>query len=356
MLWERALGVVMGQAEVSRAAAGGVSAAAASAPLLSVRDLSVSFNDGERWLQPLQNVSFDVNPGEVVGIVGESGCGKSLTALSILGLLPPRNCRRTGQMMFEGQDLIKLDESGMRKVRGRRIGMIFQEPMSALDPVFTVGDQITETVRAHFPVSRQEARERAIESLAAVGIPSPRNCVSMYPMSLSGGMRQRVMIAMALVCEPRLLIADEPTTALDVTIQAQIMDLLIELGTRTGTAILFITHNLGLVAESCARMLTMYAGQVVEDGPVAEILLQPRHPYTAGLLGSVPQAHQRKSKLPSIAGRVPSAHEMPPGCRFAPRCSYVQPPCEVPQELIALGARHVRCCRQNELTLMGAKG
>ena len=243
----------------------------------------------------------------------------------------------------------------MRKMRGRRIGMIFQEPMSALDAVFSVGDQIGETVRTHFKVSRQEANERAVEALAAVGIPSPRNCVSMYPMSLSGGMRQRVMIAMALVCEPRLLIADEPTTALDVTIQAQIMDLLIELGTRTGTAILFITHNLGLVAESCARMLTMYAGQVVEDGPVADILLQPRHPYTAGLLGSVPQARQRKSKLPSIAGRVPSAHEMPPGCRFAPRCNYVQPPCQAAATLAgSRRTRHVRCRRQDELTLPGA--
>jgi peptide/nickel transport system ATP-binding protein len=332
----------------------GANDSALPAPLLSVRNLSVSFNDGERWIQPLQNVSFDVNPGEVVGIVGESGCGKSLTALSILGLLPRRGCRRSGQMLFEGQDLAVLSESAMRKVRGRRIGMIFQEPMSALDPVFTVGDQIAETVRTHFKVSRQEARERAIEALAAVGIPSPRDCVSMYPMSLSGGMRQRVMIAMALVCEPRLLIADEPTTALDVTIQAQIMDLLIELGQRTGTAILFITHNLGLVAESCARMLTMYAGQVVEDGPVADILMQPRHPYTAGLLGSVPQPHQRKSKLPSIAGRVPSAHEMPPGCRFAPRCNYMEVPCQQPQDLRARGVRHVRCRRQDELTLPGA--
>ncbi len=194
----------------------------------------------------------------------------------------------------------------MRQVRGRRIGMIFQEPMSALDPVFTVGDQIAETVRTHFKVSRREANERAVEALAAVGIPGPRNCANMYPMSLSGGMRQRVMIAMALVCEPRLLIADEPTTALDVTIQAQIVDLLLELGSRTGTAILFITHNLGLVAESCARMLTMYAGQVVEDGPVEEILSRPFHPYTAGLLASLPHIEQRKSRLPSIPGRVPS--------------------------------------------------
>ena len=204
--------------------------------LLTVRDLSVSFHDGNNLQQVLKDVSLDVRPHETVGIVGESGCGKSLTALSILGLLPRRGCLRTGQILFEGRDLVQLSEAEMRRVRGRRIGMIFQEPMSALDPVFTVGDQIAETVRTHFPVSRREANERAVEALAAVGIPSPRNCVSMYPMSLSGGMRQRVMIAIALACEPRLLIADEPTTALDVTIQAQIMDLLLELGSRTGTA------------------------------------------------------------------------------------------------------------------------
>jgi peptide/nickel transport system ATP-binding protein len=329
-------------------------AKAAAENLLSVRNLSISFNNGTGWLQTLKDVSLNVRPGEVVGIVGESGCGKSLTALSILGLLPRRGCLRTGEIMFEGRDLVPLGEAAMRKVRGRRIGMIFQEPMSALDPVFTVGDQISETVRTHFAVSRKEARERAVAALAAVGIPSPRNCVSMFPMSLSGGMRQRVMIAMALVCEPRLLIADEPTTALDVTIQAQIVDLLLELGSRTGTALLFITHNLGLVAESCARMLTMYAGQVVEDGPVEEILLRPLHPYTAGLLGSLPHIGQRKSRLPSIPGRVPSAHEMPPGCRFAPRCPYVLPPCGEPQALAQVGERHVRCWRHDDLALAGA--
>src|SRR5262245_55299242 len=323
-------------------------------PLLSVRDLSVAFHDGERWAQMLNNVSFDVEPGEIVGIVGESGCGKSLTALSILSLLPRRGCARTGQILFEGRDLVPLGEAAMRKVRGRRIGMIFQEPMSALDPVFTVGDQITETVRTHFSVSRKEALDRAVEALGAVGIPSPRNVAAMYPMSLSGGMRQRVMIAMALVCEPRLLIADEPTTALDVTIQAQIMDLLVELSQRTGTALLFITHNLGLVAETCARMLTMYAGQVVEDGPVDEILSRPLHPYTAGLLGSLPQQRHRKSKLPSIPGRVPSVNEMPAGCRFAPRCGYVEAPCREPQNLVVRGERHVRCWRSDALVLPGA--
>src|SRR6478736_5011055 len=238
---------------------------AASERLLEVRDLSVSFNDGSDWFEVLNKVSFDVKPGETVGVVGESGCGKSLTALSILGLLPRRGCRRTGQILFDGGDLVAFGESDMRKVRGRKIGMIFQEPMSALDPVFTVGHQIAETVRAHFPVSASEARERAVEALAAVGIPSPRNCVTMYPMSLSGGMRQRVMIAMALVCEPRLLIADEPTTALDVTIQAQILELMRELARETGTAIILITHDLGVVAEMADRVVVMYAGRKVEE-------------------------------------------------------------------------------------------
>ena len=324
-------------------------------PLLDVRNLCVAFHDGEAWGEVLKDVSFAVEPGEVVGIVGESGCGKSLTALSILGLLPRRGVRLTGQMLFEGRDLAKLSERAMRDVRGRRISMVFQEPMSALDPVFTVGTQILETVRSHFKVGRREGLERTVEALAAVGIASPRQVAAMYPSSLSGGMRQRVMIAMALVCEPRLLVADEPTTALDVTIQAQIMDLLLDLGQRTGTAILFITHNLGLVAESCRRMLTMYAGQVVEDGPVRDILARPSHPYTAGLLGSIPQSGRRKSALPSIPGRVPSAYEMPPGCRFAPRCAHVEAPCLKPQDLVASDdARHVRCRRSGELALPGA--
>jgi peptide/nickel transport system ATP-binding protein len=330
---------------------------AASEPtdtLLSVRDLCVSFRSEQGWVQILKNVSLNVARGEVVGIVGESGCGKSLTALSILNLLPRRGIRRTGEILFEGRDIAALSEAGMRRVRGRQIGMIFQEPMSALDPVFTVGSQIDETVRTHFSVSQKEAAERSVAALAAVGISSPRDVAGMYPMSLSGGMRQRVMIAMALVCEPRLLIADEPTTALDVTIQAQIMDLLLELGQRTGTAILFITHNLGLVAESCARTLTMYAGQVVEDGPVEDVLARPLHPYTAGLLASVPRAHMRKSKLFSIPGRVPAPSEMPDGCRFEARCTYAQRACSEPQALVSDGVRRVRCRRHDELTLQGA--
>jgi len=331
-------------------------AEASRGTLLDVRDLCVSFRALSGWHQVLSGVSLTVKRGETVGIVGESGCGKSLTALAIMGLLPRRDCLRTGEIRFEGEDIARLGEAGMRQVRGRRIGMVFQEPMSALDPVFTIGDQITETIHAHFPASAAEARDRATEALAAVGIASPRQCLALYPMNLSGGMRQRVMIAMALVCEPRLLIADEPTTALDVTIQAQIMELLLELGSRTGTALLFITHNLGLIAESCLRMLTMYAGEVIEDGPVEDILARPLHPYTAGLLESLPHTRQRKTRLASIPGRVPSPHEMPAGCRFGPRCGYAEALCLEPQLLRASGERHVRCRRSEALLLAGAAG
>jgi peptide/nickel transport system ATP-binding protein len=342
-----------GQSEDRGVSAPGESAPAAE-PLLAVHNLCVSFRGDAGWLPVLDDVSLTVGRGETVAIVGESGCGKSLTALSILGLLPRRDCRRTGEILFEGRDIAGLGDAEMRQIRGRRIGMIFQEPMSALDPVFTVGDQISETVRAHLPVSRRDARERAVAALAAVGIPSPRYCAGLYPISLSGGMRQRIMIAMALVCEPRLLIADEPTTALDVTIQAQIMDLLLELGSRTGIAILFITHNLGLVAGSCSRMLTMYAGQVVEGGDVDDVLRRPLHPYTAGLLASLPHQAKHKSRLASIPGRVPSPSEMPQGCRFGPRCGHAETACGTRQALLAAGERRIRCRRFDELDLSGA--
>jgi peptide/nickel transport system ATP-binding protein len=325
-----------------------------SGTLLDVRDLTVSFRDDTGWVPMLSNVAFTVKRGETLGIVGESGCGKSLTALSVMGLLPKRGCSRTGNIIFDGRDIAALSESGMRAVRGRQIGMVFQEPMSALDPVFTVGDQIAETVRTHFPMSQREAKERSVHALESVRIAGPASVATMYPMSLSGGMRQRVMIAMALVCEPKLLIADEPTTALDVTIQAQIMELLLELGQRTGTALLFITHNLGLIAESCERMITMYAGEVVEDGAVEAVLQRPLHPYTAGLLESLPGRRAPKSRLSSIPGRVPSPREMPEGCRFAARCAYDATPCAAPQALRTVDSRHVRCVRADDLALTGS--
>ncbi|MGK6315544.1 ABC transporter ATP-binding protein [Neorhizobium sp. DT-125] len=319
--------------------------------LLDIQNLTLSLRDEQGWVEVLNNVSLSVKPKEILGVVGESGCGKSMTALSILRLLPPRDSRLGGKVVFGGQNLVSCPESQMNRIRGRHISMIFQEPMSALDPVFTVGYQIEETLQRHFRLSRKEAAERAVAALDSVGIASPRHVATLYPMNLSGGMRQRVMIAMALVCEPRLLIADEPTTALDVTIQAQIMDLLLGLADRTGTAIMFITHNLGLVAQSCHRMVTMYAGQVVESGPVRDVIADPRHPYTSGLLHSIPDSNRARGTLPSIAGRVPSLRHMPTGCRFGPRCSYSARPCELPQSIENTDRREVRCNRWEELEL-----
>ncbi|MCX7274181.1 MAG: ABC transporter ATP-binding protein [Burkholderiales bacterium] len=324
-------------------------------PLLSVENLSIHFQSAQGEVQATRDIGFSLQPGERVGIVGESGCGKTITGLSILGLLPAQSSRVTGRIVFEGRNLLEATPREMRAVRGARIGMIFQEPMSALDPVFTVGEQIAETLRAHRGTGRREARERAIEALALVGIPLPQRRVDEYPHQLSGGMRQRAMIAIALACEPRLLIADEPTTALDVTIQAQIIRLLVDLSQRTGTALLFITHDLGVVAETCDRLLTMYAGEVVEDARVDDALMRPRHPYTSGLLRSIPRLSPRKTVLPSVPGRVPALSAMPEGCRFAPRCAHAAPVCAQPQPLVPLGeARSARCVRQAELELPGA--
>lgn len=323
--------------------------------LLDVRGLSLSFATGDGELPITRNVSFSIAPGERVGIVGESGCGKTVTGLSLLRLLPPQSARVKGEILFEGTDLARLSSRKMRAVRGRDIAMIFQEPMSALDPVFTVGDQISEAYRAHFPVSRAEGRERAIAALAEVGIPAPERRCDEYPHQLSGGMRQRVMIAMALICKPKLLIADEPTTALDVTVQAQITDLLRSLSERTGTALIFITHDLGVVAEVCTRMITMYAGEVVEDAPVDDALMRPRHPYTSGLLRSLPGLSQRRGVLSSIPGRVPPPNRMPAGCRFRPRCSHAAAGCEHEQPMIDVEpGRGARCWRSPDLVLPGA--
>ena len=323
--------------------------------MLEVRGLSIAFASPTGFTPVTREVSFSIAPGERLGVVGESGCGKSVTGLSILGLLPRRHSRVTGEILFDGQDLNRMSPDQMRAVRGRRIGMIFQEPMTALDPVFTIGEQIGEAYRQHFPVSRAQARERVIEALARVGIPLPARRHDEYPHQLSGGMRQRVMIAMALICEPRLLIADEPTTALDVTVQAQITDLLLELSSTQGTALMFITHDLGVVAEVCTRMVTMYAGEVVEDAPTDEALLRPRHPYTSGLLRSLPRLAQRKAVLPSIPGRVPLPTEMPAGCRFRERCPHAAPGCEGEQVLTGIAPqRSVRCSRAAALELPGA--
>jgi peptide/nickel transport system ATP-binding protein len=298
-------------------------------------------------------VSFDLAAGERVGLVGESGCGKSVTGLALLGLLPPRISTVTGEVLLGGADLNRMREAELRRVRGRRIAMIFQEPMSALDPVFTVGEQIGEAIRVHFGASRREARERAIDMLDRVGIPDPARRHDEYPHQLSGGMRQRAMIAIALACEPEVLIADEPTTALDVTIQAQIIDLLLRMSQEGGTALVFITHDIGVVAETCERVLTMYLGQVVEDAPTDAVLVRPRHPYTSGLLRSLPSLSQWKASLPSIPGRVPSLTAIPPGCRFEPRCAFAEPACGTPQAMRQVDARRVRCRRATELELGG---
>jgi peptide/nickel transport system ATP-binding protein len=335
----------------------GVDAAAAKdavQPLLSVRDLGVAFRTRAGWVDITEGVSFDIAPAERVGIVGESGCGKTVTGLALLRLLPARGCRVSGEVLLEGRDLNALPQREMRGVRGAQVAMIFQEPMNALDPVFTIGKQISETVRAHFRVGAREARETAIEALAQVGIALPARRYDEYPHQLSGGMRQRAMIAIALACKPRLLIADEPTTALDVTVQAQIVDVLVELSEQSGMALLFITHDLGVVAATCHRVLTMYAGQLVEDAPVDDVLLRPRHPYTSGLMTSLPSLHPCKVPLPSIPGRVPQPAAMPTGCRFEPRCAHALAQCRAEQLLVPAHASHrVRCCRSAELALPG---
>jgi len=315
-------------------------------PLLSVRNLKTYFQTEDGEVPAVDGVSFDLEAGETLGIVGESGCGKSVTSLSIMRLIPsPPGRIAGGEIIFDGEDLLKKTPAEMRKIRGNEISMIFQEPMTSLNPVFTIGDQIMEAIILHQKLSKKEARERAIEMLRLVGIPSPEQRVDEYPHQLSGGMRQRVMIAMALSCNPRLLIADEPTTALDVTIQAQILELLQRLQEEFGMAIIMITHDLGVVAGMVDRVIVMYAGKVVEEAPVRELFRNPLHPYTIGLLGSIPKLHQAQERLQTIEGVVPSPFNMPRGCRFHPRCPYARPACEEAQPpLMELAPGHFAAC------------
>jgi oligopeptide/dipeptide ABC transporter ATP-binding protein len=315
-------------------------------PLLSVRNLRTVFGTMQGEVTAVDDVSFDVVPGEVLGIVGESGSGKSVTALSIMGLLPqPPGRVAGGEILFEGRDLLKLSPGELRQMRGAAIGMIFQEPMTSLNPVFTIGDQISETVRVHERIGAQAARNRAIEMLAKVGIPSPERRVDDYPHQLSGGMRQRVMIAMALSCSPKLLLADEPTTALDVTIQAQILDLLRDLQQEFHMAIVIITHNMGVIAEFADRVAVMYAGRIAEQGPVEQIFDAPAHPYTIGLLSSTPDMISEVPRLRTIPGTLPSLYELPRGCRFAPRCSRRIDACETGRPAMrVVGADHQAAC------------
>ncbi len=291
--------------------------------VLDVRDLQTHFHVMDGTVRAVDGVSFSVPRGGTVGLVGESACGKSVTALTIMRLLdiPPAEVVG-GEIWFDGREILGLPEDDMRKIRGNDIAMIFQEPLTSLNPVFTVGDQIAEQVALHLRVSKREAWDRAIEAFKLVGIPSPEQRVKQYPHEMSGGMRQRVMIAMALSCEPKLLIADEPTTALDVTIQAQILELLKTVQQRTKSALMLITHDLGVVAEMVDRAVVMYAGQIVEEGTVEEVLTRPTAPYTMGLIASLPSLEKRGSRLSAIKGVVPSPFNLPPACRFEPRCPY----------------------------------
>lgn len=314
--------------------------------LLEVKDLHTHFYTSDGEVPAVNGISFHLNKGETLAIVGESGCGKSVTSLSVMRLIPdPPGRIVDGQIFFEGEDLLKKSDSAMRKIRGNDISMIFQEPMTSLNPVFTVGDQIAEAVELHQGVSEEKAHKIAVEMLTLVGIPMPEQRAKEYPHQLSGGMRQRVMIAMALSCHPKLLIADEPTTALDVTIQAQILELMKKLRDETGTAIMLITHDLGVVADMAERVIVMYLGKIVEEAPVDDLFHKPLHPYTQGLLNSIPRMDRGKERLHVIEGSVPHPANMPTGCAFNPRCPHVREIClEKMPELIKKEDGHtVRC-------------
>ncbi|RUW47655.1 ABC transporter ATP-binding protein [Mesorhizobium sp. M1A.F.Ca.ET.072.01.1.1] len=319
--------------------------------LLDVRDLETHFYGEDSVTRALGGISFQVKSGETLGVVGESGCGKSVTALSILRLLPRLNARTVGgEIRFRGRDLLKLSDREMRQIRGNRIAMIFQEPMTSLNPVYTVGHQIAEAVQIHTKATKSDAMAKAQELLRLVRIADPEQRVNNYPHEMSGGMRQRAMIAMALACSPELLIADEPTTALDVTIQAQILRLVVELKERTGTAVMFITHDLGVVAETCQRVIVMYAGRIVEQASVIDLFSRPSHPYTQGLMRSVPDRRRgRQRRLPEIPGIVPSLREPIVGCSFAPRCPFAIDICrEKTPVMIDLGLGHAAACWRAE--------
>ncbi len=314
-------------------------------PLLEVENLRVSLNG----VSIVDGLSFTLSAGEVLGIVGESGSGKSMTALSIMRLLPRNGVITANRLRLNGEDLLGVGEARLEELRGASMGMIFQEPMTALNPVLTIGDQIMETVRRHLKVGRREARERGIEALRRVGIPSPEQRIDDYPHRLSGGMRQRVMIAMALICRPRLLIADEPTTALDVTVQAQILDLMLDLQAEYRMGIILISHDLGVVSAFTDRVLIMYLGQVLEDARADAIFSRPLHPYTEGLLASIPPVDRDEDRLDAIKGTVPPIFDLPPGCRFEPRCGYARPICAtaVPGLVNYEGSHRAACIRNS---------
>lgn len=318
--------------------------------ILRVSDLSVCANTGSGQYDIVDNVNFNMQKGEILGIVGESGCGKSMTALSIAGLLPENIKIRRGSIIFEGRELNSLSKSAMRKIQGKEISMIFQEPMTSLNPLIKIGRQVSENLRLHSSLSKQEISEQSISILGRAGLPHPEELMNAYPHELSGGMRQRVMIAMATVCKPKLIIADEPTTALDVTTQAQILGLLREINRDFGCTVLFISHDLGVISGLCDRILVMYAGTVVEEGSARNIFLHPVHEYTKGLIGSIPTRNLKGKRLANIPGHVPSLTEKRFGCPFAPRCGEAQTVCFMKKPAcITLGPNHkVRCIGANE--------
>jgi peptide/nickel transport system ATP-binding protein len=312
--------------------------------LLQVQNLVVEFPYRRGTLRALDDISFEIAPGEVLGVVGESGAGKSLTGAAIIGLLEPPGRIASGQVVLEGQRIDNLPYERMRRIRGRKIGAIFQDPLTSLNPLYTVGRQLTETIQAHLPVSREEARQRAIGLLEDTGIPAARERIDHYPHQFSGGMRQRVVIALALAAEPKLIVADEPTTALDVSIQAQIIQLLKRVCRDRGAAVMLITHDMGVIAETCDRVAVMYAGRIAEIGPVHEVINQPAHPYTMGLMAAIPDITQDRERLYQIDGSMPRLTAIPAGCAYNPRCPRVFDRCRVERpDLLPAGATRAAC-------------
>jgi peptide/nickel transport system ATP-binding protein len=313
-------------------------------PLLEVRHLKVEFPGRRGTLLALDDISFDISPGEVLGVVGESGAGKSLTGAAIIGLLEPPGRIASGEIRFEGQRIDNLPYEQMRAIRGRKIGAIFQDPLTSLNPLYTIGRQLTETIQTHLPVGAEEARQRAVRLLQETGIPAAEHRIDQYPHQFSGGMRQRVVIALALAAEPKLIVADEPTTALDVSIQAQIISLLKRLCKDHGAAVMLVTHDMGVIAETCDRVAVMYAGRIAEIGPVRDVIHSPAHPYTAGLMGSIPAMDEDRERLLQIDGAMPRLTSIPRGCAFNPRCTQVFDRCRIERpDLFDAGATRAAC-------------
>lgn len=324
------------------------------ADILSIKNLRTYFHTDDGLAKAVDGVSFDLKEGETLGIVGESGCGKSVTALSILRLLPDGvGVIEGGEILFEGRDIVKVSDKEIRSIRGNKISMIFQEPMTSLNPAYTCGNQIVEVLKTHRDISSAEAKTKAIEIMKSVGIPSPEQRFKEYPHQLSGGLRQRVMIAIALACEPKILIADEPTTALDVTVQAQILELIKSLQVKFNMSVILITHDLGVVAETCDRVVVMYASKIVEEGLVAEVFNKPKHPYTLALMESIPKLNKTRERLYTIEGSVPSSLEYNAGCHFANRCKYADDKCVTDEpDIIKLSETHSASCFKIKETIL----